>query len=75
MASIIQLSKNRRKLWRTHLKDNGWNSVWASGFECIKIVDCTRNHFGGNIRRVKSLFIMRWKNGKLLITIIKGGIT
>ena len=48
-ALIVQLSKNRSKLWRTHLKDNGWNSVGVSGFGCIKIVDCTRNHFGGEV--------------------------
>ena len=66
------LSKNRRKLWRTHLKDNGWNSVMASGFGCIKIVGYMRNHFGGDI--LSSLFSTRWKLGKLLETIIKGEI-
>ena len=44
------------------------------GFGCIKIVDCTRNHFSGDILRAKSLFSMRWKIGKLLGTIAKGGI-
>ena len=48
-----------RKLWRTHFKDIGWNSVGASGFGCIKIVDCTRNHFGSDILRATSLFSTR----------------
>ena len=51
----IFLSKNRRKLWKTHLKDNGWNSVRASGYGCIKIVDCMRNHFGRDLLRVISV--------------------
>ena len=33
-----------------------------------------RNHFGGDILRAKLLFRTRWKIGKLLGTIIKGGI-
>ena len=71
---IVKLCKNRRKLWRTHLDDNSWNSVGASGFGCIKIVDCTRNHFGIDILRAKSLFSTRWKMKELLGTIINGGI-
>ena len=65
-AFIVQLSKNRRKLWRTHLKDNGWNSIWANGLGCIKIVDCMKNHFGSAILRAKFHFSTRWKIGKLL---------
>ena len=45
--------------------DNGWNYVGISGFGCIKIIDCTRYHFDGDILRAKSLFSTRWKIGKL----------
>ena len=38
----------------------------ASGFGCIKILECARNHFGSDILRAKSLVSMRWKIGKLL---------
>ena len=36
----------------------------ASGFRCTKIIDCTTNHSGSDLR-AKSLFSTRWKIGKL----------
>ena len=65
---------SNRKANKIQLKDSGWNSVGGSGFGCIKIVDSMRNHFVSDILRAKSLFSTRWKIGKLLGTIIKGGI-
>ena len=56
----------KRKLWRTHLKYNGWNSVMASGFGYIKSIDCTRNHSGSDILRADSQFSTKWKTRKLL---------
>ena len=38
------------------------------------MIDCTRNHFGSDILRAKSLFSKRWEIRKQLGTIIKGGI-
>ena len=41
-------------------------AVRATDFGCIKMIDCTRNHFGSGILRAKSLFSTRWKIRKLL---------
>ena len=38
------------------------------------MVDGTRNHLGGDLLRAKYLFSTKWRIGKLLGTIIKGGI-
>ena len=35
-AFVVQLSKNRKQLWRTHFWDNIWNTVRTSGFSHIK---------------------------------------
>ena len=45
----------------------------ASGFGCFKIVDCTRDLFGGDILSLK-VSVQYWKIGKLLRTIINGEI-
>ena len=50
---------SRRKFWGIHLNDNDRNSAGASGFGCIKITDCTSNHFGSDILTAKSLFSTR----------------
>ena len=43
--------------------NNGWNSVWASGVGCIKIVDCTKNQFDSDIFRAKFCSIQDGKSG------------
>ena len=37
----------------------------ASGFGCIKIVDCMRNHSDGDLLRAKSLFSTRWEPSRV----------